>query len=739
MFKKILIANRGEIAYRIIRTCRRMGIKTVAIYSDIDANLPFVEYADEAYPIGPSPSRESYLCGDKIIDIALASGAEAIHPGYGFLSENAAFAKAVEKAGLTFIGPSPKIIDLMGDKIEAKKLAQKAGVNLVPGTSSPLTSQKEALDFAKTVGYPIILKAAAGGGGKGMRIAQNENDIQSAYERAQSESLSSFGDDRLFAEKYIENPRHIEIQILADHHRHVLHLGERDCSLQRRHQKIIEEAPSPFLESLTATTHSSLREQMIDQALNLAKTSKYTSAGTVEFIVSPDGEFYFLEMNTRLQVEHPVTEAIYGIDLVEWMIRIAHNEPLTICQEELIPRGHAIEARLYAEDPNQNFLPSAGRLIQYYHPPVPETEYKNTDVGRFLNPSQEIFHAGRQDLDLLSFFGDLTFFPSANPASSSFHQSSSIRLDNGYNEGDQVGIFYDPMISKLISWGGTRQECLDQLIHFTSSLLIEGPKTNQDFLIRLLSHPDVQHGQYHTHFIQNELDKLVTLKDVDDFQDEETYLGIHDVPNSLKSLFILSSSYIEFILENHGSKDFLCLSNPQQDNQRTHGVRFQHDKYAHPQFITDGTWGDPTWKQQFQSIHFRWIYQHQIFEITLDGVSTIGRHQKHPFSGHLITLKGYSVLLNVIRPEVWKLLENMPAKKSFKQIQALKAPMPGIVIQLPITTGQQVIKGQDLALIEAMKMENILKSPIKGTISEICVKVGDSLTQGQIIAKFNPD
>lgn len=735
MFTKILIANRGEIACRIIRTCRKLGIQTVAVYSDVDADLPFVIMADEAYPIGPAPSRESYLRGDKLIEIALECGAQAIHPAYGFLSENADFARAVEAAGLIFIGPSPDVIQLMGDKIDAKALALKAGVTLVPGTTSPLTKAEEAVTFAKTHGYPILLKAAAGGGGKGMRIAYGPDEVQSAFDRAQSEALSSFGDDRLFVEKYIENPRHIEIQILGDQFGHVIHLGERDCSLQRRHQKIIEEAPSPFLEALSH--HSSggdLRQQMIDQALNLARTSKYHSAGTVEFIVSPEGHFYFLEMNTRLQVEHPVTESIYGLDLVEWMIRIAQGEPLSLPQEILVPRGHSIEARLYAEDPNQNFLPSAGRLVQFYHPPLTMTDIE-TDTSPFKTMTPEIFHTNKPDHDLLSIFGDLTFFPSSNPTDNSFSKASTIRLDSGYAEGDQIGIYYDPMVAKIISWGGTRQEAIDHLIRYLSSLLIEGPTTNQNFLIRLLSHPDVQKGNYHTHFIQNELSSLINERSENDV-DEEKPLTLSDTPPSFKSLFILAASFIESSIENHGTRDFLCVSGAQEGETKIHGIRFQNDKYGHPQFITDGTWGDMGWKQQYQSIHFRWIYQRQVFEITLDGISTVGRHQKASFSGHRITLGGYEVILNVIRPDVWKLLQKMPQKKSRKDVKSIKAPMPGVLIQLPIERGQHISKGQDLALIEAMKMENILKSPVKGTISEICVKVGDSLTRGQVIARF---
>ncbi len=737
MFTKILIANRGEIACRIIRTCQRLGIQTVAVYSDVDADLPFVNMADEAYPIGPAPSRESYLRGDTLIKIALKCGAQAIHPAYGFLSENAEFARAVEAADLIFIGPSPDVIQLMGDKIDAKALAHKAGVNLIPGTTFALTKYEEALDFATTHGYPILLKAAAGGGGKGMRVASCPDEVASAFDRAASEALSSFGDGRLFVEKYIENPRHIEIQILGDKFGNVIHLGERDCSLQRRHQKIIEEAPSPFLDALShhPTNEPSLRQQMIDQALKLTRLSNYYSAGTVEFIVSPEGEFYFLEMNTRLQVEHPVTEAIFRLDLVEWMILIANGEKLPPQAEGFMPKGHAIEARLYAEDPNQDFLPSAGRLVQLYFPPV-KTDETNT------NGIQSRFNKMSPDQNILEMFGDIPDFLENTSLGNSYSKSSIIRLDSGYEEGDTIGIYYDPMVAKIISWGGTRQEALEHLTRYLSSMFIEGPTTNQDFLIRLLTHPAVQKGNYHTHTIQNELSNLINSPrqsgqdgNSDSSGEDTKHLHLSDIPISLRPFFIVSASYIEFNTENQGTRDFLCISGSQSDAQ-TFGVHFLNDKYGHPQFLTDGTWGGMSWQQQTQEIHFRWLYQRQVFELTLDGISYVGRHQKHPFSGHRITLEGYGVLLNVIRPDVWRLLQKMPQKKNRKDVKSIKAPMPGVLIQLPIITGQQVTKGQPLALIEAMKMENILKSPIKGIISEICVKVGDSLARGQVIAKF---
>ncbi len=446
--KKILIANRGEIACRIIKTAKLMGIKTVAVYSDPDKLLPHVDLADEAYCLGAAPSKESYLNISKIIEIAKTCKADAIHPGYGFLSEKAEFAQAVQDAGLIFIGPSPQVIHQMGDKLEAKALAESAGVNLVPGSTKPITDITQAREFAHMAGYPILLKAAAGGGGKGMRVVHDDLGLADGLERAKSEALSAFGDDRVFIEKYIDTPRHIEIQILADQHGNVIHLGERDCSLQRRHQKVIEETPSPFISD-------KLRQQMTTQAVSLAKQVSYTSAGTVEFIVSPKGEFYFLEMNTRLQVEHPVTEAVNQIDLVEWMIRIANGEKLKVTQDDIKPSGHAIEVRLYAEDAAEGFLPSAGRLVEFILP-----------------------------------------------------ESDTIRVDTGFSEGDSISIYYDPMIAKVIAYAPSRTQALDALTHYLTRCMISGLTTNLDFLVRLLLDKNVVQGNYHTHYIESNLADL---------------------------------------------------------------------------------------------------------------------------------------------------------------------------------------------------------------------------------------
>ncbi|AIK96073.1 acetyl/propionyl/methylcrotonyl-CoA carboxylase subunit alpha [Candidatus Odyssella acanthamoebae] len=627
--QKILIANRGEIACRIIRTAKSMGIKTVAIYSQVDHLLPHVDMADEAYCIGNAPSRESYLNIDKIIGIAKDCGADAIHPGYGFLSEKADFAKAVTGAGLIFIGPSADVIHCMGDKLEAKALAKSANVTLVPGSTSALSNIAEAREFARQHGYPVLLKAAAGGGGKGMRVVTNDLGLQEGFERARSEALSAFGDERVFIEKYIETPRHIEIQILADQHGNVIHLGERDCSLQRRHQKVVEESPSPFVSP-------TLRQEIAHQAVALAKKVGYTSAGTVEFIVSPTGEFYFLEMNTRLQVEHPVTEAVYGLDLVEWMIRIARGEKLTLKQADMQPSGHAIEVRLYAEDPSAGFLPSAGKLIQFRPP-----------------------------------------------------HSPAIRFDCGFTEGDQVSIYYDPMIAKVIAHAPTRPQALTNIIQYLDEILIKGLVSNQDFLIRLLRTADVQDGNYHTHYIQEQLGHLVG----------ETATV---TPDDL-TLFAQAA---------------MAIQAPSLSEQK---------------FVV--IMGKTILNDQRCDASLTWLYQKQLFTLLYQEQQFIGRHHYH--NGiHEITINGLTQSMRVIDSRHWPSMQHLKFKNTSSDNKIVKAPMPGTIIALPIFVGQTVKKDEPLAIIEAMKMENVLKASQEGTISEICVKSGDSLVRDQVIVRF---
>jgi propionyl-CoA carboxylase alpha chain len=627
--QKILIANRGEIACRIIRTAKSMGIKTVAIYSQVDHLLPHVDMADEAYCVGNAPSRESYLNIDKIIRIAKDCGADAIHPGYGFLSEKAEFAKAVTDAGLIFIGPSAEVIHCMGDKLEAKALAKSANVTIVPGSTSPLSNIAEAQGFVRQHGYPVLLKAAAGGGGKGMRVVTHDKDLQEGFERARSEALSAFGDDRVFIEKYIETPRHIEIQILADQHGNVIHLGERDCSLQRRHQKVVEESPSPFVSP-------TLRAEIAHQAVALAKKVGYTSVGTVEFIVSSGGSFYFLEMNTRLQVEHPVTEAIYGLDLVEWMIRIACGEKLPWKQTDLKPSGHAIEVRLYAEDSSAGFLPSAGKLIQFRSPP-----------------------------------------------------SKDIRFDCGFTEGDQVSIYYDPMIAKVIAHAPTRSQALTNLIQYLDKMLIKGLVSNQDFLIRLLRTTDVQDGNYHTHYIQDHLGHLGS---------ETATLTSEELTLFAQAAMAIRPPLLE--------QEFVV----------TIGQTILHNQRCNASLT--------------------WLYQKQLFKLLYQNQAFIGRHHHH--NGiHEITINGLTHSMRVIESRHWPLIHHLKFENTASDNKIVKAPMPGTLIALPIFVGQTVKKGEPLAIIEAMKMENVLKASQEGTISEICVTSGDSLVRDQIIVRFS--
>lgn len=649
MFRKILIANRGEIACRIIRTARRLGIKTVAVFSEADRRSPHVNMADEAYLLGPSPAHQSYLNAQKILEIALQSKAEAIHPGYGFLSENADFAQLVLDAGLTFIGPSPDVIRIMGDKLEAKSLALRTGVSLVPGSTSPVISPEEILTLAQIHGYPILLKAAAGGGGKGMRVVYQETDIQEFFSRAVSEATSSFGDGRIFVEKYIENPRHIEIQILADQHEHVIHLGERECTLQRRHQKVVEECPSTFVTP-------ELRQKMTHQAIALAKGVGYTSAGTVEFIVAPDKSFYFLEMNTRLQVEHPTTEMVTNIDIVEEMIRIAANEPLRYKQSDITFTGHAIECRLYAEDPSRTFLPSSGHLTFYRPPPL----------------------------------------------------TSHVRLDDGVCEGSDVSIYYDPMLGKLITWGKNRDEALLHAQNALSQFEIKGIDHNGNFLQQLLRDPNVQQNQVSTHFIES-----------------------------------------EFPLTQSGFERFLALNREEQHffvSVIAHlAVHFPHilqsEKNEYTIVIQDKVWIVSL--RERTALSADWACSLTLdyspgenhFHVTSTIFSLFGQVESDPI-GLSVTLFGISLPVRILPQHIWQMSQFIPVQKQQSDTQTLKSPMPGTLISLPISVGDHVKIGQTLAIIEAMKMENVLKSPVDATVQDIYVSNGDNLTRNQIIARF---
>jgi propionyl-CoA carboxylase alpha chain len=623
-----------------------MGITTVAVYSEPDEFSPHVDLADESYLIGPAPALKSYLNIPVIIERALACGADSIHPGYGFLSEKAEFAKAAADNGLIFIGPSPDVIRLMGDKLEAKRLSKAAGIPMVPGTDQPVSDSESILELAQKIGYPLLLKAAAGGGGKGMRVVHSDADVMDAFTRATSEARSSFGDDRVFVEKYIESPRHIEVQILADTHGNVIHLGERDCTLQRRHQKVIEESPSPSLSQKA-------RQQMTMDAVTLAKQVGYTSAGTVEFIVDTNQNYYFLEMNTRLQVEHPVTEMVNNIDLVEEMIRIASGESLRYTQSDIKPQGHSIEARLYAEDPERNFLPSSGKLL-FYRPPT-----------TFTTPE------------------------------------SALRVDEGVEEGSHISIYYDPMLAKLISFAQTRDKAISLLKTALSQFEINGIENNLTFLYKLLDHPNFQKAEISTHFIEDQIDaKSLDTSSLSKLSNEQQKIFLAVAAKLLQqvpSTFIPATDYV-----------IIC--------QETAHILSELD---------------------LPDLHVTWSPRSSCFSVFSEAFKEVFFGQiVNPYTDPLLTLFGTTAPIKLLPRRVWELSKLLHKKQHQSELQVLKSPMPGLLISLPIQVGQTVKAGETLAVIEAMKMENIIKAPSAATVKEICVSNGDSLTRGQVIAKF---
>ena len=672
MFKKILIANRGEIACRIIKTARRMGIATVAVYSDADARAPFVQMADEAVHIGPSPAAQSYLIADKIIAACKQTGAEAVHPGYGFLSERTSFAEALAKENIAFIGPPINAIAAMGDKIESKKLALKAGVNVVPGFVGEIDDTEHAVRISAEIGYPVMMKASAGGGGKGMRLAYNEQDVREGFEATKREGLNSFGDDRVFIEKFILNPRHIEIQILGDQHGNILYLNERECSIQRRHQKVVEEAPSPFVTP-------KMRKAMGEQCVALSRAVGYYSAGTVELIVSgadPSGEsFYFLEMNTRLQVEHPVTECITGIDLVEQMIRVAAGEKLAMTQEDIKIDGWAIENRVYAEDPYRGFLPSTGRLTRY-RPPVEGW----TDDGT---------ENGRRGVD-------------------------GIRVDDGVYDGGEVSMFYDPMIAKLITWGQTRDEAADLQIAALDRFEIEGLGHNIDFVSAIMQHPRFRSGELTTGFIAEEypdgfqgaassielvkslaaIAGFVATAEADRARHVDGQLGDTLPPPSLWQVKIADAVHdIEMIDgEMHVDGALFELSMEYDPGDRIIEAEVDSDELAVK--ITK----------------------------TRNGFNLSTRGAKHValvLPGHIAHLAAH--MIEKIPPDLSKFLI---------------CPMPGLLTTLHVGEGDVVEAGQPLAVVEAMKMENILRAEKTGTVKLVNAKAGDSLAVDAVILEM---
>ncbi len=664
MFQKILIANRGEIACRVIRTARAMGIATVAVYSDADASAPHVRLADESVRLGPAPAAESYLKAELILAAAKATGADAIHPGYGFLSERESFARACAEAGVTFIGPPPNAIAAMGDKIESKKLAKAAGVNVVPGYLGEIADTEEAVRIASEIGFPVMMKASAGGGGKGMRLAWSEADVREGFEATKREGLASFGDDRVFIEKFIESPRHIEIQVLGDQHGNIVYLGERECSVQRRHQKVVEEAPSPFVTP-------AMRRAMGEQAVALARAVGYYSAGTVELIVSgadPTGEsFYFLEMNTRLQVEHPVTEEITGLDLVEQMIRVAAGEPLSFTQDEVTLTGWAVENRVYAEDPYRGFLPSTGRLVRY------------------------------------------------NPPAEEHGEAIRVRVDDGVAEGGEVSMFYDPMIAKLVTWAPTREAAIDAQIAALDAFEIVGPGTNIDFVSALMQHPRFRSGNLSTGFIA-----------------EEYPYGFHGAPASdelTKTLAAIAAFAATAEADRARRIDGQLghrLQPPADWTVRIGGVGHQVN------VSTDGLTVDGT----ELDLAIAYTPGDRMIAVEDEAGETLSVRIVKTRTGFRLTTRGASHMVRVLparaAPYARHLIEKVPPDLS----KFLIAPMPGLLVRLDVAEGDQVEAGQPLAVVEAMKMENILRAAKSGTVKAIAAKTGDSLAVDAVILEL---
>ena len=661
MFKKILIANRGEIACRVMRTAKRMGIKTVAVYSDADADALHVRTADEAVHIGPAASAESYLVIDKIMDAIRQTGAEAVHPGYGFLSENAAFAKALEAEGVAFIGPGIRAIGAMGDKIESKKLAHAANVSTVPGYLGILADDTEAAKVAREIGYPVMIKASAGGGGKGMRVAYNDDEVVSGFRSAVNEARSSFGDERVFIEKFIEEPRHIEIQVIADKHGNVVHLGERECSIQRRHQKVIEEAPSPFLDEKT-------RAAMGAEAVALAQAVDYSSAGTVEFIVDADRNFYFLEMNTRLQVEHPVTELVTGLDLVEIMIRSAAGEKLPFTQDDIKMTGWAVESRIYAEDPYRGFLPSTGRLVRY-------------------QPPQE---------------------------------SDTVRVDTGVYEGAEISMFYDPMVAKLCTYGDTRIEAVDRMAEALDRFLVRGIGHNVDFLSAVMAHERFREGRLSTGFIA-----------------EEYPDGFHGAPvseeveNAMRAVAVAAEcAYAERNRMISGQTPVSDRNPPQR------AWKVRHDDVAEDAdaIVVDGGFNVSIGGTTY-AVRGALRAGEAVFGGTVNGKSFPVQFERKGID-YLASISGAQRRFTVISRRASDLLDRMPKKEAADLSKFLLSPMPGLLVSLAVGEGDAVKAGQELAVVEAMKMENVLRAEKDGTVAKIHAAAGGSLTVDQQIIEF---
>ena len=651
MFKRILIANRGEIACRVIKTARSMGIETVAVYSDADRDALHVQMADQAVNIGPPPSAQSYLQKDRIVQACLDTGAEAVHPGYGFLSENAEFRAALEAANIVFIGPNTRAIEAMGDKITSKKLADEAGVNTIPGHPDAIKDADQAVEVANRIGYPVMLKATAGGGGKGMRVARTDAECRDGFQRAANEARSSFGDDRILIEKFIEEPRHIEIQVMADRHGNAVYLNERECSLQRRHQKVIEEAPSPFIDAAT-------REQMGSQAVALAKAVDYESAGTVEFIVDKDRNFYFLEMNTRLQVEHPVTELITGLDLVELMIRVANGEKLPITQADVPIDGWAIESRVYAEDPSRGFLPSTGRLV-YYRPP-PESDH--------------------------------------------------VRVDTGVYEGGEISMFYDPMIAKLITYGADREEARTRMCTALDQFVIRGVSSNLCFLSALLRHERYISGNMTTNMIGEEYPDGF---DPSAGQLEDPTITIA-VAASMLRFYRDRAARIDGQLpgyERRVAQDWVAIIG---------GVH-------HPITILPMEGGfDVTIDGKLNTVRTGWAFGQQLFSGTINGKEVFAQVER-VVQTYRVQHAGRRTDVSILSPRAAELSKHMLVKVAPDMSKFLLSPMPGLLVSLAVREGDTVSAGEQLAVIEAMKMENTLHAERDGVVAKIYFEAGTTL------------
>jgi propionyl-CoA carboxylase alpha chain len=670
MFKRILIANRGEIACRVIKTARRMGIETVAVYSEADRDALHVEMADQAVPIGPPAAAESYLVIEKIVDACRKTGAEAVHPGYGFLSEREAFPRALAAAGIVFIGPNPGAIAAMGDKIESKKAAAKANVSTVPGHLGVIEDARHAVRIADQIGYPVMIKASAGGGGKGMRIAHSTSEVAEGFGLAKAEAKSSFGDDRVFIEKFIVNPRHIEIQVLGDKHGNVIHLGERECSIQRRNQKVIEEAPSPLLDETT-------RRKMGEQAVALAKAVNYDSAGTVEFVAAQDKSFYFLEMNTRLQVEHPVTELITGIDLVEQMIRVAAGEKLVLAQKDVALTGWAVESRVYAEDPFRNFLPSIGRLVKY-RPPLESSA-----------------------------------------------DGVTVRNDTGVQEGGEIAIYYDPMIAKLVTHAPSRAAAIEAQAHALDAFYIDGIRHNVPFLSALMNHPRWREGNLSTGFIAEEFPNGFAARSPE---------------GEIARRIAAVAAAIDHVLGERKRQISGQLTGRPVTRASRRAVWLEQNEIAldvvrdgegiSVRFVNaDGTTGNP------HRLVSKWVPGDPVWQGSIDGHIVAIQARPIP-NGIRLAHQGFEVAVKVFTETEASLARLMPVGVKADTGKKLLCPMPGLVVSIAVTEGQEVKAGETLAIVEAMKMQNVLRAERDGTVKKIHATAGSTLAVDALILEF---